>query len=450
MRKFLLLFAAATMSLSAVAEGLPINNLSARQSGMAGVGTGMNLGAESVWFNPAAVVMQNSLLDVSAGFTGIRSTVNFNDGNRTATTDNPLSMPFFAYASVRPIKWLAVGVAVNTPQSSSIDWGDSWSGANLCQSAALQQYNIQPTLSIRLGEHLSIGAGLMVAWGDFSFSRSILPIGNGALDYNTELGDLSSLGNNTVSLQVGGASHPALGLNAGIFWEPNKIFSFGVSYRHQITMQITEGSAELRYADSPLFSQNLSNMFDKIVGAGGEALSDVKVATNIVTPGVISAGLSIHPLNIIELAADVQYNLWSSYKDMSITLNSAAGSMDVANSASDKSYKNSFTGRVGLQVSPLGWLAARAGIYYDQSPVREGEMSPAMPSMSKLGLTAGLSLRFLRLIHLDLAYGYAAPFGGGRTDFAEYIHNFTQEVKTFGGTYSSETHSFSVGLRVSF
>jgi long-chain fatty acid transport protein len=191
-------------------------------------------------------------------------------------------------------------------------------------------------------------------------------------------------------------------------------------------------------------------MFDKIVGAGGEALSDVKVATHIVTPGVISAGLSIHPLNIIELAADVQYNLWSSYKDMSITLNSAAGSMDVANSASDKSYKNTFTGRVGLQVSPFGWLATRAGIYYDQSPVREGEMSPAMPSMSKLGLTAGLSLRFLRLIHLDLAYGYAAPFGGGRTDFAEYIYNFTQEVKTFGGTYSSEAHTFSVGVRVNF
>lgn len=443
MKKILLLIATLALSLSAYAEGFQTHNLSARQSGMAGVGTGMNLGAESTWFNPAAVVMQNSIFDVSAGFTGVMSKVKFSMEDYIASTDNPMSKPFYVYASVRPIKWVAIGLALNTPHTSSINWGNNWQGANLCQSASLNQYNLQPTLSVRLGEHLSLGAGLMVTWGDFSFSKSLLPLGDVAGQTFGEYGD-----NLLSSLKVGGKSRPAFGFNVGLYWEPNNIFSFGASYRHNVKMEVTNGSAELNLGDTPTSALFAGSLADTLLG---EQLLGASVSTEIVTPGVISAGFSIHPLNIIDVALDVQYNLWSSYDDMNITLNHTLGSLDITNdSLATKSYKNTFTGRLGIQVSPLGWLAARAGIYYDQSPVREGMMSPNMPSMSNLGVTAGLSLRFLRMIHLDLAYGYVAPFGGGRTDFAEYIHNLTNELTEFGGTYSSEAHSFSVGVRVSF
>ena len=54
MKKTLLLLAAVATASGAFAEGYQVNNFSARQAGMANVGTAMKLGAESIYFNPAA------------------------------------------------------------------------------------------------------------------------------------------------------------------------------------------------------------------------------------------------------------------------------------------------------------------------------------------------------------------------------------------------------------
>ena len=75
---------------------------------------------------------------------------------------------------------------------------------------------------------------------------------------------------------------------------------------------------------------------------------------------------------------------------------------------------------------------------------------PNVPSMSKIGVTAGLSLRFFRLIFLDLAYGYTLPVEGGRTGSTQYTNMLTQQPELFSGTYSGDAHTFSVGLRLSF
>lgn len=454
MKKLTLLIAAFALSFQAMAEGFQINNLSARQSGMAHVGTGMILGAESTWFNPGALVMQKSILDVSAGFSGIVSKVKFADDSYNASTDNPMSLPFYAYASVRPMKWFALGLAFNTPHTSSINWGNDWEGASLCQNASINQYNLQPTLALRVGEQVAIGAGLMIAWGDFSFSHSMLPVGGFT---NSEFSDLldnvglAVNGGSLASLKVSGSAKTAYGFNAGIFWTPNKTFSVGVSYRHRLKMKVEDGSAALLFADNEATQKYVPELLAQAMGLDSELLSQSTISTELVTPGVISAGFNVSLLNILDIAADVQYNLWSAYDQMSIYLNTPNGQIELTETTTaDKSYRNTFTGRLGVQVSPVGWLAARVGVACDQSPVRDGHLSPEMPSMSTFGITAGLSFRFIKLLHLDLSYGYSAPFDGSRAGFAEYVHIFTDELKQFGGTYSSEAHTFSVGLRVSF
>jgi long-chain fatty acid transport protein len=58
-----------------------------------------------------------------------------------------------------------------------MNWGDNWAGAQLVQSINLKAYNLQPTVSFKICEHLSVGAGLMMTWGKFDLSRSMLPVG---------------------------------------------------------------------------------------------------------------------------------------------------------------------------------------------------------------------------------------------------------------------------------
>lgn len=120
-RLFLLacgLLAAATAS----AEGYQVNTLSAKQSGMGHVGTGMKLDAESIHFNPAATAFQRSKFDISVGITGIKSDVTYTGPNDytgaqpiKAYSDNKISTPLYAYFNYKPTENLAVGIGFTTP-----------------------------------------------------------------------------------------------------------------------------------------------------------------------------------------------------------------------------------------------------------------------------------------------------------------------------------------------
>ena len=113
-RLFLLacgLLAAATAS----AEGYQVNTLSAKQSGMGHVGTGMKLDAESIHFNPAATAFQRSKFDISVGITGIKSNATYLSNNDyrgnpqiQAHSDNKISTPLYAYFNYKATKNLAV------------------------------------------------------------------------------------------------------------------------------------------------------------------------------------------------------------------------------------------------------------------------------------------------------------------------------------------------------
>ncbi len=107
MKKIVLLLASAALTLTAAAEGYQVNNLSSKQNGMGHVGTAMKLGSESLWFNPAATVFQQSEFDASVGVTGIAAKATYTSlpdytGKRPQqhfTSDNKISTPLYDYSA---------------------------------------------------------------------------------------------------------------------------------------------------------------------------------------------------------------------------------------------------------------------------------------------------------------------------------------------------------------
>ena len=164
MKKILLALAAAGMTAGAFAEGYQVNNFSARQAGMANVGTAMKLGSESIYFNPAAAAFQESKFDISLGATGILSSVtastlptadNGYKSDLQETSDNKMSTPLHMYINYKPSKRWSVGLGFYTPNGSSMNWGSNWSGAHLIQDINLAAYTIQPTVSFKICDRLS-------------------------------------------------------------------------------------------------------------------------------------------------------------------------------------------------------------------------------------------------------------------------------------------------------
>ena len=68
------------------------------------------------------------------------------------------------------------------------------------------------------------------------------------------------------------------------------------------------------------------------------------------------------------------------------------------------------------------------GGYFDQTPVKDGYLTPETPDANKIGITAGCSFRITEKFHLDASFLYIE--GMKRTD---------KNIETdFGGTYKTK------------
>lgn len=231
MKQLLLTISALLFATAVCAEGYQVNTLSAKQLGMGHVGTGMKLNSESIYFNPAGTAFQTSRFSFSVGITGIKSNATYLSNNDyrgnpqiQAHSDNKISTPLYAYFNYKATKNLAVGLGFYTPYGSSMNWGDNWVGAHLIQSIDLQAYTLQPTISYKFWDKLSVGVGMTITWGTFDLSRSMFPVGEAT--NNTIAGLLTAAGQgqyaelftqagdrSLVSARIKGDAKTAIGVN---------------------------------------------------------------------------------------------------------------------------------------------------------------------------------------------------------------------------------------------
>ena len=494
MKKLFLLLTAAALAAETFAEGYQVNNMSAKQTGMGHVGTAMKLNSESIFFNPAAASFQQSKFDISAGFTGILSNVRYQslpgmDNDYTAgpseKSHNKMSTPLHVYLNYKPIERLSVGVGFFTPYGSSMNWGDDWSGAHLVQQIDLKAFTVQPTLSFKICDRLSIGAWLMITWGNFDLSRSLLSIRTrksvitGMLDPNiqnlqdalTQMPDdaalqarlqmmqgakgylESTMDRSLASAELQGDAKVAIGVNAGILWDITDEWSVGMTWRSRMNMKVGKGHAALHYASSEAqgYLTLLNNL--SVMAGGAEAIPGLDRGTfhaELPLPTVVTWGVSFRPTPKWELGIDLQWNGWSAYKSLNVAFNETE--LGIAPIVSVKNYSNTLAIRFGGRYEATEWLTARMGMYVDESPVDSSYLNPETPSMTKVSYTAGLSLRPAKCMSIDLAYCYVSSADPERSGFYP-IYQYgdpSQLTEVFSGNYKLHAHVFSVGIGFSF
>lgn len=487
MKKIILLLASVASIGTAAAEGYQVNNLSSKQNGMGHTGTALKLNSESLWFNPAAAVFQDAKFDISVGVTGIASKGTYTSlPDYTGQTplvhhvsDNKISTPLYAYLNYKPLEWMSVGVAFNTPFGSTMNWGDDWTGAHLIQSINLAAYNFQPTLSFRLGKHLSVGAGLMLTWGDFDLSRSLLPVGASNAQNQAVMGALQMLqpgmpdlfaeagDRSLMSLGIEGKGKLAAGVNIGAMWDINEQWSLGMTYRSKLLMKETDGKIDLRMIDDPAIAQTIGQLLPQL-GLDAAKITSANVKTELPLPASLTWGVSFRPAPKWQFAVDLQYVLWSAYDALDVEILDAGGAPVLSIPVSEKNYSNTLAFRFGGEFHALEWLTARMGMYVDESPVSSDYLNPETPSMTKLAYTAGLTLRPARWMHIDVAYGYVNSADPERTGSTPYTNpvlgllnqklaaagvpadRLTPATTAFSGNYTARAHTFSIGLGFSF
>ena len=476
-----ILAVAAMTSLTMAAEGYQINTLSARQNGMGHVGTAMHLGSESQIFNPAGLASLDKSLEVTGSFTGIIATASAsnvtlsNNGIATPigylvapmsnsydgkfTTDNSMSTPLSATVGFSIYDNFKAGVAFYTPYGSGINWTNNWPGAVLNQSVSLKTFTLQPTLAWEPIKGLSIGAGLMITWGNVNLNKGLVDptsfnalqqvlIGTGMLpaDYYMPYGPTTI----PASINLNGSAAVAVGVNVGVMWDINKQWTVGFSYRSKMNMKVKAGNASLTYAN-----EHAEALLNNSLGI----LNNSQFSASMPCAAVYNFGVSYRPIEKLIIAFDAQLTGWNAYKSLDIEFLDEA--LTQYNQHIVKNYRNSWTFHLGAEYDLTDRFDLRAGLMIDTSPVSSTHYNPETPGMTKIEPSIGFSFSPLKNFSIDASLMYVAGLGAdNRTctypdvllnTVRTMINTPTEPVEnTFKADY--RVHSFcpSIGFTLSF
>lgn len=458
------------------AEGYQVNAQSAKQAGMGHVGVAMKLGAESMHFNPAGMAYMDKTFNLSAGISGVFSNASYKSGDYKHHMESDPGTPLYVYAGFKIYDNLAAGLSITTPYGNAINWGRDWHGSHLVQDVSMKAFNIQPTISWRILENLSIGVGMMMEFGNIKMSRALIGPGELSMMADKLIGDnptVQALAKDLLaemakfdniaaaSVKLKGDAHMRLGVNVGMMYDLNEKVTIGASYRSEVKARVKKGDVDLHYANRETLEGILTsvNKILPLMGVTSQVtLPDFNNATfsaELPLPQNFSFGATYKPTDRWILSGEAQFVGWGSYKQLAVKFypQEELGKYDIV---ADKLYKNSWIFRLGGQFAATERFDVRLGAYYDQSPVKSAYLNPETPSMNKLGLTTGFSFRPSEKVSIDCAFTYVTGFGrnGSYTDQFMLLKGLpipeSEKERVFEGHYDAHAFIPSIGISYAF
>lgn len=415
MRKLLSLALLALAGTSSFAGGYRVAMQGQKQLAMGHTGVAVVNSAEVAFFNPAGMAYLENKFNLSVGANALVAKTKFQNSmyNWTASTTN-VGTPLELYATYRINDWLTAGLAVYTPYGSAVEWDKGWEGSHLVNNIDLQAIFVQPTVSIRVGEHFSVGGGPIYAIGSVTFNKNLQYQGQVLQDANVTIEDKGIT---------------AWGYSLGFMFNPTDKMRLGMNYRSEITMEARGGDAN--FYDVPVYAQTLlpgSTTFD----------------ADLPLPAELTVGLSYEITDKWMVAFDYNYTLWSAYKALDVKFANGMESLNPRN------YQNASTFRIGTQYEANDKFTFRAGWYHDESPVQDGYFAPETPRNDSMGFTGGLTYQLNQKFGVDFSFLYL------HFDEIDNSYNYStdpisgQPNPSFGGTYKSVVFSPGVGVTYSF
>jgi long-chain fatty acid transport protein len=358
---------------------------------------------------------------------------------------------------------LAVGLGLTTPYGNALKWPKYWNGSHLIQEIALKTFVLQPTVSYKITDKLSVGAGLMLAVGNVELSRTIMSAadfqGIGVmLDqmlpayYPNKEGLLETIRNNNfppATATLEGKAKVQAGFNIGLLYDLSEKVTIGLSYRSKIKMRVNSGEAEMNYANSTV--EQLMGQLGQLEVNGTRPLAVPKYDQGtfraaLPLPSNANFGVSYRPTERLELALDLQYVGWNAYDSLNVHFNETE--LGIAPIKAKKDYENTIIARVGAQYKATERLFLRSGVYYDQTPIQENNFNPETPGMDKLGMSAGFSFSPYENLQIDFSFLYIQ--GLSRDGSYTQKNVITQQPEVFSGRYKTTAVAASFGIAYCF
>jgi long-chain fatty acid transport protein len=391
---FLLTSLSVAALLPTYGEGFRNPPAGAYSLGRAGGRYAQNDDPSTVVHNPANFVdFDSTQLSVAPSFVYIHIE-HENAGVKSETTDPWKLLPnFFASMPILKDK-LSAGIGITTPYGLSNEWekDNAFAPGGSFRYAApwyteMKTINVNPALSYRINEQLSIGAGLDVHWSQLTFKQYIF---TGGPDAN---------------LKARGDGY-GFGGNAGITWEFIPGHRVAATYRSPVRVEY-DGTTKT------------------------DILGNSDFATTITFPTIISLAYGVELTKDIRVEISGEWLQFSNFKTLSIqALNTTINTPE--------NWKNTFTVGFGGDWKVCENWTVRGGYQYYMSPVPDSTFSPTIPDGNQNVFTTGVQYHWGR-------HAIEGAYGG-----IFYEDRHINNGGAFDGTYKMNVHLFALSYNFSF
>jgi len=386
-------------------QGFQVNFLSQRQQGMGLAGSAAPYDASALFCNPGSTVFldENNLV---AGVTPVFGNVMFIDSStQTAYRSNsPVGTPFSVYGmfQLKPAAKLKFGLSINTPFGSTIQYEDNWIGRFALTRLELKAIFIQPTFAYRIADHIGIGGGFVISKGKVNLQKDI-PVQDSSGTYGH-----AELAGKAIGF----------GYNLGIYFNPSKQLSIGLSYRSKINMNLPNGEATFTVPNG--LAANFPN--------GG-------FTGSLPLPSVTTLGFAYHPCSAFTVVLDINRVGWKAYDTLAFDY--ATNTSSLSDTKSPRLYKSIFAFRSGVEIKPCKSFALRIGGGYGFCPVPSGYVTPETPDGNRIYGTLGIGYSFCEKFCVDASFYYT-----------KITRSDTNLETNLSGTYT--TIALAPGLSISY
>ncbi|OBT25637.1 OmpP1/FadL family transporter [Vibrio splendidus] len=321
-------------SLNAFASGLFLQEAVVANAGTTGAGDGVyTRSAAAMWTNPATMShMGESKTTINTMAFDLEMKYQDN-GDKQDGKGHSVLPSFGAFHAHQVTDKLHLGIALGAVGGSSLDYGSEWAGAALLEDITLTAMQVNPSLSYKLNDQWSVGAGVQFSWA--AFQQSTSGVAGFTAKQDTDW---------------------AYGYNFGVMYTPTDKLKLGASYRSKLEHE---------------FNNELS-------GSAFNSLS-----TDLALPEIVDLSASYALNSQLDLLASIQFHRWSEWDETVLDF----GVTDRDGIPIKRDWDDVWKFAVGADYQLNSDWRLKAGFSYETSPQDD-------PSMQWVDLPVGEQYRY--------------------------------------------------------
>jgi long-chain fatty acid transport protein len=405
--------AVGALSTQAMAAGFALNEQSISGMGTSFAGRSSSADDATTLFGNPAGMSRLKREEVSFGMAAINAKTDIKNTSGAPGSNDGDMVPFTAVPMgyyVNPLneKW-AVGVGVYVPFGLITDYESGFSGRYHGDYSEVRVITVQPTVSYRFNEKLSVGFGP-------TFNR---------IDGQLESAVRSPIGASDSRVKIKG-DDTALGFNIGMLYEISPQTRIGATYHSKVDYTL-EGDTRVSGNDPALGA----------IGAYGQ----YDASLDLETPESIDFSLT-HELNDqLTIYGGAMLTRWSRLESIVVENKGVApgpASASFSTIEEEQDWHDTWSYALGAAYKLNKEWTLRTGVALDQSPTNNTHRSPRIPTGDRTAVSFGLAWNPTDDMTVDLAYSYL------------WEEDTKIRQASYNATYENSAHGFGAAMSYRF